>query len=40
VKPQSPETGQDTPMTSTYLQVLALEAVIIAALWMFGRVFG
>jgi len=29
----------DTPMTATYLQVLALEALIIAALWVFGRMF-
>jgi hypothetical protein len=35
----NPEPGSDTPMTSTYVQVLVLEAVIIAALWMFGRMF-
>jgi hypothetical protein len=35
----NPELGHDTPMTSTYIQVLALEAVIIFALWMFGRMF-
>ena len=29
----------DTPMTKTYVGVLALEAVIIAALWLFGRMF-
>jgi hypothetical protein len=29
----------DTPMTATYVQVLVLEAVIIAALWIFGRMF-
>ncbi|MGH9144984.1 MAG: hypothetical protein ACRD2I_27925 [Vicinamibacterales bacterium] len=29
----------DTRMTSTYVQVLALEAVIIVALWIFGRMF-
>ena len=29
----------DSPMTSTYVGVLALEAVIIAALWIFGRMF-
>ena len=28
---------RDRSMRSTYIQVLALEAVIIAALWMFGR---
>jgi len=26
-------------MTSTYIQVLVLEAVIIVALWLFGRLF-
>ncbi len=26
-------------MTSTYIRVLVLEAVIIAALWIFGRMF-
>jgi hypothetical protein len=33
------EPGNDSPMTSTYVQVLALEAIIIAALWIFGRLF-
>ena len=33
------DTGSDTPMTSTYLQVLVLEAFIIAGLWIFGRMF-
>jgi hypothetical protein len=32
-------TESDTPMTATYVRVLVLEAVIIAALWVFGRVF-
>jgi hypothetical protein len=43
---QNPEPGTlnlepdgDSPMTSTYVQVLVLEAVIIAALWVFGRMF-
>ena len=31
--------GDDTRMTATYVRVVALEAVIIAALWFFGRVF-
>jgi len=26
-------------MTSTYIRVVVLEAVIIAALWILGRVF-
>jgi hypothetical protein len=30
---------RDTPMTSTYIQVLVLEAVILVALWVFGRMF-
>jgi hypothetical protein len=29
----------DTPMTKTYIGVLVLEAVIITALWIFGRLF-
>ena len=29
----------DTPMTKTYVGVLMLEAVIIVALWLFGRMF-
>ena len=29
----------DTPMTGTYVKVLVLEAVIITALWIFGRMF-
>ena len=29
----------DTPMTKTYLGVLVLEAFIVVALWMFGRMF-
>jgi hypothetical protein len=34
---ETPES--DTRMTSTYVKVLALEAVIITALWIFGRMF-
>ena len=30
---------RDTPMTSTYVQVMVLEAVIIVGLWVFGRIF-
>jgi hypothetical protein len=30
---------RDTPMTATYLRVLVVEAVIIVALWLFGRMF-
>jgi hypothetical protein len=32
-------TERDTPMTATYIQVLVLEAVIIVALWILGRIF-
>jgi hypothetical protein len=35
----APQRESDTPMTGTYIKVLILEAVIIAALWIFGRVF-
>lgn len=30
---------RDTPMTSIYIQVLVLEAIIVVALWVFGRMF-
>ena len=30
---------RDTPMTATYIQVLVVEAAIIIALWLFGRMF-
>jgi hypothetical protein len=35
----NPEPERDTPMTSTYVKVLALEVLIIAALFVFGRMF-
>jgi hypothetical protein len=34
-----PQPERDTPMTGTYIKVLVLEAVIITALWVFGRMF-
>ena len=34
-----PAGDRDTPMTKTYVGVLVLEAVIIAALFFFGRFF-
>ena len=34
-----PQHERDTPMTATYIKVLVLEAVIITALWFFGRMF-
>ena len=30
---------RDTPMTGTYARVLIVEAFIIVALWIFGRLF-
>jgi hypothetical protein len=30
---------EPSTMKSTYILVLALEAIIIAALWIFGRIF-
>jgi hypothetical protein len=29
----------DTPMTPTYVRVLIVEAVLIVALWVFGKMF-
>ena len=29
----------DTPMTKTYIGVLVLEAIVVTALWIFGRMF-
>jgi hypothetical protein len=34
-----PDRERDTPITGTYIKVLVLEAVIITALWIFGRMF-
>jgi hypothetical protein len=34
-----PGRDSDTPMTKTYVGVLVLEVVIVAALWIFGRMF-
>jgi hypothetical protein len=31
--------GHDTPMTVTYVRVLIVEAALIVALWLFGRIF-
>ena len=35
----NPEAERDTAMTATYVQVLLLEALIVSALWIFGRMF-
>ena len=37
--PNAERPESDTPMTKTYVGVLVLEAVIVAALWFFGRMF-
>ena len=29
----------DTDMTSTYIRVVVVEAIILTALWLLGRVF-
>ena len=29
----------DTDMTSTYIRVVVVEAILLAALWLLGRVF-
>jgi hypothetical protein len=34
-----PDHESDTQMTATYVRVMALEAVILVALWFFGRAF-
>ena len=34
-----PQRERDTPITGTYIKVLVLEAIIITALWIFGRAF-
>ena len=37
--PNVERSESDTPMTKTYVGVLVLEVVIVAALWIFGRAF-
>ena len=37
--PERATPESDTRMTSTYVKVLAIEVVIITALWIFGRMF-
>ena len=34
-----PGQERDTPMTGTYIAVLVVEALIIAALWALGRMY-
>lgn len=35
----SREGERDTPMTGLYVAVLIVEALIIAALWMLGKIY-
>ena len=35
----SPGQERDTPMTGTYVAVIVIEALIIVALWMLGRMY-
>lgn len=37
--PLTTDADGDTDMTGTYVRVVILEAVIIAALWILGRAF-
>ena len=37
--PASPDGEHDTPMTGTYIAVVVLEAVIIALLFILGRIY-
>jgi hypothetical protein len=39
VKPGDLPTERDTNMAKIYLQVIAIEAAVIASLWVFGRMF-
>jgi hypothetical protein len=39
LNPEPEKSESDTPMTSTYIQVLVLETLIWLALWIFGRAF-
>ena len=35
----SPGQERDTPMTGTYAAVLIIEALVIVALWILGRLY-
>jgi hypothetical protein len=35
----APDQERDTPMTGTYVAVVIVEAIIIAALWALGRMY-
>ena len=34
-----PDDERDTPMTGMYIGAIVIEAVIIAALWVLGRIY-
>ncbi len=36
---QEPRESGDTPMTGRYVLVLVVEAIVIALLWILGRVY-
>jgi hypothetical protein len=35
----SPGQERDTPMTGTYIAVVVIEALVIVALWVLGRMY-
>jgi hypothetical protein len=39
VTPARPDDERDTPMTGTYIAVVIVEAVIIALLFILGRIY-
>lgn len=39
MKASVPHEPGDTPMTGTYIAVVIVEALIIAALWALGRIY-
>jgi hypothetical protein len=39
LKPGDLPTERDTNMVKTYVQVMVVEAAVITALWIFGRIF-
>jgi len=39
VKTDNVDPDRDTPMTATYVKVIVLQIVILAVLWVFGRLF-
>jgi hypothetical protein len=39
VRPGDLPTERDTNMARTYVQVMVVEAAVVIALWLFGRMF-